>query len=213
MNKFSIAMVALVSMAGLAAAGDSKTDPKAAPKGDMKGDAKAAAPKADAKAAAPMAMPKPAQEIADMVKGLSGSWKCDGTAMGADMKEGKFKGTMKTKSDLDGFWVHDSMEGTMGEGKGAMNFKMESYSTYDASSKKWRRAAVMNDGGMMVGTSDGMKDMKMEMTLDTWDSHGQGMFKDNVDASDMKKGVHAWGQMSMDKGKTWNKVYDMTCKK
>jgi hypothetical protein len=29
----------------------------------------------------------------------------------------------------------------------------------------------------------------------------------------MKAGVKMNGEMSMDKGKTWNKVYEMTCKK
>ena len=31
--------------------------------------------------------------------------------------------------------------------------------------------------------------------------------------SDMKKGAHMWGEESRDNGKTWNKVYDMMCKK
>ena len=29
----------------------------------------------------------------------------------------------------------------------------------------------------------------------------------------MKKGVHMWGEISMDKGKTFKPVYDMMCKK
>jgi hypothetical protein len=73
--------------------------------------------------------------------------------------------------------------------------------------------SVMNDGGQMVGQSDGMKDMKMDTTADTWGPMGQGMFKDHVDASDMKKGVHMWGEVSIDKGKTFKPVYDMMCKK
>jgi hypothetical protein len=41
---------------------------------------------------------------------------------------------------------------------------------------------------------------------------GAGMFKDHGDMTDKKVGMHMWGEMSMDKGKTWVKVYDMTCK-
>jgi hypothetical protein len=31
--------------------------------------------------------------------------------------------------------------------------------------------------------------------------------------SDPKAGAKFWGEFSMDKGKTWTKVYEMTCKK
>ena len=64
----------------------------------------------------------------------------------------------------------------------------------------------------MVGTSDGMKDMKMDFVLDATGPMGSAQFKDHVDAGDMKKGVHTWGEVSLDKGKTWLPVYDMVCK-
>jgi hypothetical protein len=213
-SKIAIAMVTMVGMAGVAMAGDPKA-PAPAPKADPKADAaKTPAPApADAKAAPKMEMPKPAPEIAEMAKGKTGTWKCDGTTMGMDMKEAKFKGTMKSKSDLDGFWIHDSFEGTAGEGKTAMKFKMEAFTTFDAASKKWHSMSVMNDGGHMMGTSDGVKDNKMETVSDTMGPMGSGQFKDHADMSDAKKGVHMWGEMTMDKGKTWNKVYDMMCKK
>jgi hypothetical protein len=63
----------------------------------------------------------------------------------------------------------------------------------------------------MVGTAD-MKDGKLEATWDTMGGMGAGMFKDHGDMTDKKVGTHMWGEMSMDKGKTWTKVYDMTCK-
>jgi hypothetical protein len=205
MTKFSIVCVVL-GMTGVAIAGDAAKDSKTpVPAG------KAEPPKMPPAPA--MEAPKPAAEIAEMAKSMAGSWRCDGTSMGMDMKDAKFKGKMTTKVDLDGWWVHDSMEGTAGEGKTAEKFKMEAYTTYDASTKKWRRVAVMTNGGQLVGASDGMKDMKMDFALDSTSGMGAGMFKDHVDMSDMKKGAHTWGEMSMDKGKTWIKVYDMTCKK
>src|SRR5436309_609431 len=137
MNKFSqvaIATLTMVGMAGFAVAGDSKADPKATPK--------AAEP-----AKAGMTPPKPPQELADMMKSMAGTWKCDGTATGMDAKEVKFTGKLTTKSDLDGFWGHDSFEGSMGAmGK----FKFESYMTYDGNSKKWHSVMVDNQGGMMM---------------------------------------------------------------
>ena len=196
-SKIAIAMVTMVGMASLAIAGDSKVDPKA-------GAAKAAEP---AKAPA-MTPPKPPVEIADMLKGMAGTWKCDGAATGMDGKETKFTAKMTSKSDLDGFWAHDSFEGSMAMGK----FKFENYITYNPSDKKWHNVMVDNQGGLMMGQSDGMKDMKMDVTADTWGPMGKGQFKAHMDMSDMKKGAHMWGEMSMD-GKTWNKVYDMVCKK
>src|SRR5262249_5325997 len=147
-----------------------------------------------------MTPPKPAPEIADTLKQMQGTWTCTGTAMGGqDMKtEMKFKATMTSKSDLDGFWIHDSMQGTSGEGKTAMKFKMESYSTFDAAAKKWHRVSMMNDGAMMTGMGDAMSGGKGDTTSDMWGPMGSGQFKDHVDASDAKKGVHMWGEISMD---------------
>ena len=156
--------------------------------------------------------PKPPQEVSDMLKAMTGTWKCTGTGQGMDGKDVKFTGTMSSKSDLDGFWSHNSFQGTMGEGKTAAKFKFESYATYDATTKKWRNMMMDNMGGSMVGTSDGMKDLKMDTMADAQDAHGKAQFKDHVDMSDMKTGAHMWGEESRD-GKTWTKVYDMVCKK
>jgi hypothetical protein len=122
-----------------------------------------------------------------------------------------FKGTITRKADLDGWWVHESMTGTMGEGKTKATMKMEAYMTFDAKLGKWRVISVMNDGAQMVGTAD-FKDGKLEAVSDTTGAMGSGMFRDHGDATDKKVGMHMWGEMSMDKGKTWTKVYDMTCK-
>ncbi|HEY1554092.1 MAG TPA: hypothetical protein VGF94_04615 [Kofleriaceae bacterium] len=157
--------------------------------------------------------PKPPPEMADMLKSMTGTWRCTGTGMGMDGKDTKFTGTMTTKSDLDGYWGHDSFSGTMGEGKTAMKYKFESYMTFDPTTKKWRNMMMDNMGGSMAGTSDGMKDMKMEVDAETQDMRGKAQFKDHMDMSDLKKGAHMWGEESRDSGKTWNKVYDMVCKK
>lgn len=167
---------------------------------------------AGAAAAPAMEMPKPPAEVAATLKMMGARSNCTGTGLGMDMKsEVKFKGTTTRKSDLDGWWIHESMTGTMGEGKTAGKMKMESYMTYDAKLGKWRAVSVMNDGTQMVGTAD-MKDGKLEATWDTMGGMGAGMFKDHGDMTDKKAGTHMWGEMSMDKGKTWTKVYDMTCK-
>lgn len=198
MTKISITLLSLLSLTSLAVAGDSKADKAAA--------AKAVEPPKK------MEMPKAPAEIGERVKAMSGTWTCTGTGAGMDGKDLKFTGTMKSKADLDGFWAHDSFDGAMGEGKSSMKFKFESFSTFDATSKKWRTMFMDSFGGQMVGTGDAMKDGKMDTMSDAMDSRGKSEFKDHVDMSD-KKGAHMWGEESRDNGRTWNKVYDMMCKK
>ncbi len=187
----NLVIVSMLSVAGAAFAGDA-TKPGAAP--------------------AKMEMPKPADQVAARVKAMSGTWKCEGTAAGMDGKDQKFTGTMSTKTDLDGWWVHDSFSGTMG-GTPGMKFKFEMFSTFDKNMNKWRTVMVDNWGGQMIGTSDDMKDGKSESTSESMDMMGKGMMKDHTDMSDMKKGAHMWGESSHDGGKTWTKTYDMVCKK
>lgn len=218
-TRVAITTLTMVGFAGLAAA-QPKAEPKPVPKADAKTEPKAAAPKADAKAdpkvdakappKAEMAMPKVPQEVLDMTKAMVGTWKCTGSMSGMDGSSTPLTGTMKTKADLDGFWIHNSYEAKMGKAK----FKFEAFMTYDASSKKWRNVMVDNWGSQSVGTSDGMKDGKMDVTMDTMGGPmGPGMFRDHMDSSDPKAGVKMMGEASMDKGKTWNKVYEQTCKK
>ena len=208
MNKLSKIAFATVTLIGMAAVAQPKTDPKAAggagaPKADMKTDMKT-----DMKDMKDMNM-KPPQELADMAKVMNGTWKCTGKAAGMDGKTmADMTGTMKPKLEMDGCWMHDSFDAKMGK----MPFHFESYTTVD-SKKQWHRVMAESGGGMSVGSSDGPKDNKMDWTLDSQGPMGAGKFKDHVDWSDMKAGVKAWGEMSMDGGKTFNKVYEMTCKK
>ena len=139
-----------------------------------------------------------------MMKQMGTRSNCTGIAMGgADMKtEMKFKSTTTRKADVDGWWIHESMTGTMGQGKTMVKFKMESYMTWDAKISKWRTVGLMNDGAASVGTADTYGGMM-----------GNGKFRDHGDMSDPKAGMKMWGEASMDGGKTWGKVYELTCKK
>jgi hypothetical protein len=188
MNK-TIILAMVLGLGGLAAAGDGK-------------DAKAPAP---TKA---MEMKGPPKEVADMAKAMTGTWNCTGKGM-MDGTAIDMTGKFTSRADLDGFWVHDSLDGKMGK----MPFKFESFSTYDASTKKWRKVGVDNMGGQTVGTSDGMKDMKMEWAVDSMGPMGAMMEKEHIDMSDAKAGNKVSGEMSMDKGKTWKKTFEVVCKK
>ncbi|MEO8550551.1 MAG: hypothetical protein ABI678_11280 [Kofleriaceae bacterium] len=159
-----------------------------------------------------MEIPKPAQQVTDRAKMMTGTWKCDGTSMGMDGKDAKFSGTYVSKADLDGFQIHDSFNGTMAMGKTPFKFKFEMFSSWDTNSKKWHMMMADNWGGQGVGTADEMKDGKMETVAESYDMMGKSQVKDHLDASDLKKGMHMWGEQSKD-GKVWNKTYDLTCKK
>lgn len=163
--------------------------------------------KADKAPAAP-AMPSPPAELDMMAKATAGTWKCKGDEWDDKGTKGTMTATSTSKLELDKWWISESMDA-----KGRMPFKMIAYTTYDAASKKWRRLAVMNGGGQMIGTSDGMKDGKMVWNLDMMSPMGAGQFRDYVDTTDAKAGMKVWGEMSMDKGKNWFKVYEMVCKK
>ena len=228
MKKISMAMFSIIAMAGVASA-QGKGSAAATAGAGVKVDAKAAtgaaagatgaagaavggAAKVGAAADVKMEMPKPPAEIAASLKEMGAHKTCTGSGLGPDMKtEMKFKASMNNKSDLGGWWIHMSMNGTMGEGKNSAKFLMESYSTYDTKMGKWRVSGVMNDGGNMAGTAD-IKDGKYESQADVWSNMGKAMMKEHGDMTDKKAGMHMSGEMSMDGGKTWMKLYDMTCK-
>jgi len=204
MKTFSRVAIATLTMVGMAGAQPAPAPAKDAKPADVKppapkpADAKPAAPKpavpkpADIKPAVPKpadpkAMPPPPEpplppEIDAMAKTLVGTWRCKGDEW--DDKGGKapITATNKVKLDLDNWWISETMEV-----KGLRTFKMMAFSTYDKLSRKWRRVAVMNRGGQMIGTSDGMKEtQKMTWNMDLISPMGAGLFRDYLDTSDPK---------------------------
>jgi len=205
MKMFSQVAIALVGMTGLAAA-QPKADPKAA---DPKAADPKMAPKAEPKMGGEMPEMKAPQELADIAKAAAGTWKCEGQGMSMKTsKMEKMTATMKVKLDLANWWVHGSFESKMGKEP----FMFESFTTFDPASKKWKRVMVETGGGWSTGESAGMKDNKVDWDLTAHSAMGEAMFRDHEDMSDPKAGAKFWGEVSMDKGKTWNKLYDMTCK-
>ncbi|HEX2685009.1 MAG TPA: hypothetical protein VHN14_00245 [Kofleriaceae bacterium] len=210
MKTFSQVAIALVGMTGLVAA-QPKADPKAAdPKMAPKAEPNKGEPnKADPKAAGGMAEMKPPQELADLAKAAAGTWKCKGQGMDHSMKMQDMAATMKIKLDLANWWIHGSFESKMGKEP----FQFESFTTYDPAAKKWKRVMIETGGGWSTGESAGLKDNKVDWELMGHSAMGEFLFRDHEDMSDPKAGAKFWGEFSMDKGKTWTKVYEMTCKK
>lgn len=227
MNKFSMTFVALAAMAGMAfaqaktgsAAGATvKAGAGGATAGvGAKAGAGAQAGSGSAAAAPKMEMPKPPAEISATLKAMGNRMTCTGTTWGgADGKtEMKMKGTGTSALALDGWFIKGSVTMTMGEGKNKGTLKIDSYMTWDAKAGKWRSIGAANDGAIMVGTSEMAKDGKsMDSMSDMYGGMmGDGKFREHGDMSDPKAGMHMVGEKSNDGGKTWSKVYDMTCKK
>ena len=205
MKTFSQITIAMLTMSAVAVA-QPKADKAPAP-----APTKDAKPVAGAPAKAAPAMPTVPPELIEMAKSSAGNWKCKGEAFEADGSKSPVTATNKAKADLDKWWISETME-VKGMKMGV--FKMTTFTTFDAASKKWRRIGLDNWGGQMVGTADAAPMGKpMVFNLDTLGPMGAGQFRDHVDPSDPKAGIKVWGEMSMDKGKTWTKSYEMTCKK
>jgi hypothetical protein len=216
LTRISITLVTLAGLASVAVAGDGAKPAAPAP-ADKKAPAPAPTPAPTADKAAPVApdkaapafvAPKPAPELAAAFKAMSGNWKCTGTAMtGPEMKEGPTKGTVKSKMDLDNFWIVTTYAETKKGG-----FKVNEYSSFDATTKKWKRLMIDNMGGHEISESSGMTDNKM-----VWDgaATGMGMTMKSRHTETIvgPKEMKMLGEYSMDNGKTFQKAYDVTCKK
>lgn len=151
------------------------------------------------------------QEVTDLAKVVTGTWRCTGTATLGTDPAAPMTATLKTRADLDGFWIHDTLEAKVGAGT-KTKLTYESFATYD--SRKWRRVLVDNRGTQVIGTSDGVKAGKLDWNLDALAGAASAVqLRDHLDTSDPKVGLKLSGEQSADKGKTWTKVYDMVCKK
>lgn len=163
--------------------------------------------------AAGMTQPKPAPEIAAMQKMMAGNWKCTGKgAMDPAKPEvmTDFKGSFTSQLDgtLDKFWIKGSWTGSAGK----LKMKGTSYTTYDATSKKWTRLMVDNWGMSGIETSSGLAAGATEGTV-SWEGESRmmgqvikGRTTEDVKAKTMTMKV----EMSMD-GKKWATGMEMTC--
>ena len=188
-------------VAGVAYAGD----PKAGAPGQPP-DKKAPDAKAEKVAEPPKEAPKPPAELADMAKGMAGTWTCTGQAdLGGKLVD--VKGTIVHKVDLDGWWIASTLTGTAGK----LTMHSTFLTTYDAAMKKFYRSTANGRGGhaTLWGTQS---DMKLSWEGDSRVG-GNDVKLRGGDEMVSAKEVHVAGEYSKDGGKTWSKDHDVTCKK
>jgi hypothetical protein len=194
-------------------AADKKVTPAGTPAAGAPAAAQPAkeAPKPVEQAPMNMPMPTPSEELKAVAKAMNGNWKCTGTVMGMDMKERPSTATMSFKLEVDGFWLR----GEMAEKKTKDNahpYKFTSLQTYDAATKKWMKFGFDNTGSWSKAWSTG-PDATGKWTWEAVSTMAGMEFKGRDYEETKDKAVHVWGEGSMDGGKTYTKMYDITCKK
>lgn len=208
-SQITIAMLAMSAVA--VAQPKPATDSKPAPAKDSKPVAGAPVQPLKDKAPAVVAVPVVPSELIEMAKATTGTWKCKGESFERDGSKSPVTAINKVKADLDKWWIAETLE-VKGMKMGVL--KMTTFTTFDAPSKKWRRITLDNFGGQMVGTADAAPiGQPMVFNLDSLGPMGAGQFRDHIDPTDAKAGTKMWGEISLDKGKSWIKAYEMTCKK
>jgi hypothetical protein len=204
MKTFSRVAVVLIGMSSVAVA-QPKADTKAPPP-----PAKPVAKEGPPATKPPEGMDmKPPAELAAMAKASSGTWTCTGQGMDESMKMAAMAGKMKNTLAVGGWWFSSSLDAKSGK----TPFHLESYTTFDAKTKRWNRVLVETGGGWATGSSAGLVNDKIDWELAFHSAMGDMAFRDHEDLSDKKAGVKMWGEASADGGKTWMKVYEMACKK
>ena len=187
MNKVALISLSLASLVGIAVKAPVPTTPPVAPK--------------------PAEAPP---ELAEMAKGMAGTWKCTGQAeMGGQMLDVKATITHRVDPNLNKFWVVSNFIGTAAK---MPAFKFTGYMTYDATAKKlWRTAVNARGGhGWAWGT---IADKKV-----TWEGEQRWPSGVDVKARDTEemvspKEMKVLGEYSKDGGKTWSKDHEAVCKK
>jgi hypothetical protein len=209
MNTFSRVAIVLIGMTSVAVAQPKAADNKMVPAAKAADTKPADMTPADAKAGGAMPEMTPPKELADMAKASAGTWTCKGQGADHTMKMADMTGKMKIALSADKWWLQASFDSKMGKDP----FHFESFTMYDAATKKWKRVMVESGGVWSNGESAGMKDNKIDWDLTAHMGTGDAMFRDHTDLSDAKAGAKMSGEMSLDKGKNWIPVYSMSCKK
>ena len=154
-------------------------------------------------------MPGPAREIGDLAKLVAGNWKCSGT-----IERLPVTGTLTSKLDLGGRWIHESMALTAGDAKTGMTVMLEGFNTYSAETKIWRRLAVDSMGNHQVGTAPANTDHKFEWAMEVTQPAGPSVLqKVHTDMSSPAKGISIAIDESPDHGKTWIPGLSLQCRR
>jgi hypothetical protein len=145
------------------------------------------------------APPKPAPELVTLAAATPPSVKCTGTTVMPDGKPYPMTATITGRAELGGFWLHESIAGTV---TNLGTFTLEVFTTFDPTDKQFHRTMLDSLGDYLAGAGP-----KLDFEMTGSGPFGAFKFRDHVDP---KTGRRA-GERSRD-GKTWVKDYDLICK-
>lgn len=159
------------------------------------------------KPAGAMAAPKPAAEMANL-KFFDGRWSCSGEGV---MEPGgpsmKMTSSVKSHSDLGGFWQSGMVKGTTA---GMPPFEGMFHMTWDAAAKQYVMLWVDNMGGWSQERASGWEGDKLvftgDMQMGTQKMRARDTFTRKADG-----GMAHMGEAEV--GGQWVKMMDETCKK
>jgi hypothetical protein len=158
-------------------------------------------------AKADMAMPKPAPEIAQL-KFFEGSWTCTGTMSASPFGPGgKMSSSVRTHSDLGGFWESGVVKGTS---PNMPPFEGMFHMTYDPAAKHHLMLWVDNMGGWAQSTAQGWEGDKIVFSGDSYMGGKKFTTRDNF-AKAAGGAMKHTSEMQAD-GK-WTQTFEETCHK
>ena len=155
----------------------------------------------------PMQGPRPTPQVTAFLDKAAGTLACSGKTYMPDGKAYAMTGTLVIKGVLDNFWIHEAFTGAMPK---LGTFAFEMFTTFDVQDRTWHRMMMDSIGGYMIGTSSGPVAGKLDFELAGSGPMGTLLFRDHTDGSDPKV-VKSVGERSVDKGKTWQKDYELAC--
>ncbi len=149
--------------------------------------------------------PKPPADIATRGKQLAGSYTCKGNTQRGDGSSAPLTATVTVKMDLDDAWIQT----TMVETTKANGLRFVEYRSYDATAKLWTRIQLVNNTTHVTSTSLGEKDGKWTWAGEAVSPSGTLQLHDfeQLDGKTLK----LWGEALL--GGTWQKTYEVSCKK
>jgi hypothetical protein len=150
--------------------------------------------------------PDPNKPLVDLAARIgNGTWSCSGTALLRSMSA-----TRTSRLEMSNVWMHDSVDAKRGNDP----FHFEVYTSYDPGGKHFHRVMVESDGGIAEGEGHVVGGTAIDFQLDTHGPRGDGLFREHIDWSNgATTGVVGTGELSSDSGKTWVKIYELTCKR
>jgi hypothetical protein len=156
---------------------------------------------------AEMAMPKPAPEMAQL-RFFEGNWTCTGAMSPSPFGPGgKMTSTVRTHSDLGGYWESGVVKGTS---PGMPPFEGMFHMTWDPAAKHHLMFWVDNTGGWAQSTAPGWEGDKIVFSGDSYMGGKKFTTRDTFAKAPGGALKHSW-EMQAD-GK-WSPLGDETCKK